>query len=122
MNIADRELTERLWWLCRLRWLAAAGIILGSLAGRYLLGFPLPLTGLLAIGVAVACYNSLLLLGIRALLGSKRVLPPATGSLVAHLEITLDLFALTGVLHYSILRLINPQRSFSSHLKRTALH
>lgn len=101
MHTADRELTERLWWLCRLRWLASVGIGLGALGGRYVLGFPLPLAGLLTLGAVVAMYNFLLLLGMRAALPPERVLPRSVGSLFAHLQIALDLFALTGVLHYT---------------------
>src|ERR1039457_5346731 len=99
MSPGDRELTERLWWLCRLRWLAAAGIVLFSLGGRYYLRLPVPLGGLLGIGVSVAAYNLLLLGWMRAARGPEGLLAPTRGSLFAHGQIALDLLALTGVIH-----------------------
>src|ERR1039457_5809732 len=93
MSPGDRELTERLWWLCRLRWLAAAGIVMFSL------GLPVPVGGLLGTGVSVAAYNLLLLGWMRAAREPEGLLAPTRGSLFAHGQIALDLLALTGVIH-----------------------
>ena len=60
MNPGDRELTGRLRWLCRLRWLAAAGILVLSLGARYYLGLGLPLRELLPLGATMALYNLIL--------------------------------------------------------------
>ena len=100
MSPADQELTGRLRWLCRLRWLAASAIVALSLGARLLLGFPLFLPGLLALGVLVAMYNAILLLWMRAS-SQQGVLAPQEGKLLAHVQITLDLLALTAVIHYT---------------------
>jgi signal transduction histidine kinase len=101
MFVAERELTERLFWLYRLRWLAAVGIVAGAVAGVFLLHFPLPLTELIVTGVLVAAYNGLLLGWTRTSLSPEGVVPFGVASGLAHLQIATDLVALTAVIHFT---------------------
>jgi signal transduction histidine kinase len=101
MPLAQRELTERLFWLYRLRWLAALGIVGGTLGAVHVLHFPLPEGPLLATGLIVALYNSLLLAWTRALRPADGSLPPRVALLLAHLQIAVDLLALTAVIHFT---------------------
>jgi signal transduction histidine kinase len=99
MLFAERELTERLFWLYRLRWLAAGGIVAFSAGALFLLHFPLPLSALIATGLVVAAYNALLLAATRALLSPGGRVPLRLGYALAHLQIAADLVALTTVIH-----------------------
>jgi signal transduction histidine kinase len=99
MFVAERELTERLFWLYRLRWLAAVGIVVFSVAGFYLLHFPLPLSALITTGLVVAAYNALLLAGTRLAISAEGVVPLRLATGLAHLQIATDLVALTVVIH-----------------------
>lgn len=101
MQVAQRELTERLPWLCGLRWLAAAGIVTLTLGAAYVLHFPLPVTPLLVTGMVVAAYNLLLYAWIVALRQPTGLVPLRLGTALAHLQIMLDLVALTGVIHFT---------------------
>jgi signal transduction histidine kinase len=55
----------------------------------------------LPIGLGVALYNLLILTGMRTALQPEGVVLPRTGNLIAHLQIGLDLVALTGVIHFT---------------------
>lgn len=101
MLVAQRELTDRLFWLYRLRWLAATGIVALSVGGLYLLHFPLPLAPLVVTGLIVAAYNSLLLAWTRTALSPEGLVPVRLAHTLAHLQITLDLVALTVVIHFT---------------------
>ena len=99
MLVAQRELTDRLFWLCRLRWLAALGIVGLSAVAFHLLHFPVPLLPLVGTGVLVALYNALLLAWLRGAVSPEGAVPLRLASLAAHLQIILDLIALTAVIH-----------------------
>jgi signal transduction histidine kinase len=101
MLVAQRELTERLFWLCRLRWLAVLGIIGLTLGAVYLLHFPLPLPLLVSTGLIVAAYNALFIATTRLARGPDGAVPIGLAQILAHLQIGVDLVALTGVIHFT---------------------
>ncbi len=101
MLVAERELTERLFWLCRLRWLAALGIVGLTLGAVYVLHFPLPLPLLVSTGFVVASYNALFIAVTRASREAEGTVPVGRAHLLAHLQIAVDLIALTGVIHFT---------------------
>ena len=101
MLVAQRDLTDRLFWLYRLRWLAASGIVGAALGAIHVLRFPLPLSPLLATGLIVAAYNALLLAWTRAARSPEGAVPWGSAYLLAHLQIVADLVALTAVIHFT---------------------
>lgn len=101
MLVAERELTERLFWLCRLRWLAALGIVGLTLGAVYVLHFPLPLPLLVSTGFVVAAYNLLFIAATRASRQAEGIVPVGRAHLLAHLQVGVDLIALTGVIHFT---------------------
>ncbi|MGQ9502282.1 MAG: sensor histidine kinase [Anaerolineae bacterium] len=95
------ELVERISWLIRLRWIAAAGTLVGIAVAR-LVEPVLPVLPLIAVTAAIACYNALFLLYARYLwrrrgTGLRRRRSP----IFAAVQIVFDLFALTALLHFS---------------------
>ncbi|MBM3475323.1 MAG: hypothetical protein FJX75_18835, partial [Armatimonadetes bacterium] len=57
LRFAEAELTERIHWFIRMRWLAAIGVVVGTLAGRYALFVPIDVAGLLAVALAIVGCN-----------------------------------------------------------------
>ncbi len=93
-----QELTARISWIIRLRWIAAAGVgATVSLVTR-VFGVGLPSTSIYLVTLGLAVYNG----GLWAL---HRYLPRATRgfglSLFANAQITIDLIFLTALLHLS---------------------
>ena len=99
MNAAEHELTSRLLWLCQLRWLAAAGIIVLTLAAVHVFGVPLPVSLLVLIGAIVAVYNVVVYRWTRSQIDRSGVIPLRLGTWLAHLQIDLDFVALVLVIH-----------------------
>jgi signal transduction histidine kinase len=95
------ELAERIDWLIRLRWLAIAGTLVGILTAR-LVEPALPIVPLITIACAIAVYNTLFLLYARSL-GSQQGqgLPRKHSPIFVAVQITLDLIALTALVHFS---------------------
>ncbi len=98
----ETELTERIEWLIRLRWLAVLGTAL-ALVGEMLL-FPgaLPLLPLLAVTLGVGVYNAQFAFYARTL----EAVPSGRGRLdratrFAQIQIILDLLALAALVHFS---------------------
>jgi signal transduction histidine kinase len=95
----ERELQERLAWFIRLRWLAAAGILLGTwaMASLTLLNLsPWPLYG---VGLAVSSYNAVFLLLYRRLRAGNAA--PRTHRQSVYAQIALDWICLICLVHYS---------------------
>ncbi|MCS7259684.1 MAG: HAMP domain-containing histidine kinase [Anaerolineae bacterium] len=95
------ELVERIGWLIRLRWVAAAGTLVGIAVAR-LVEPALPVLPLVLVTAAIVFYNTLFLLYARYLwrrrgTGLRRRRSP----IFAAVQIVLDLFALTALLHFS---------------------
>ncbi len=111
-TLVDVELPQRLGWLIRLRWFAAAGVALLAVLGRVALGLDLPAWELSLLAVTIAMYNL-----VFALL-SRRWLPAVNGQVegelpipdhastaparwLVALQIAADLFALALLLHFT---------------------
>lgn len=94
-------LTERLYWLIRLRWLAVAGVTFTALVADKALLIPLAYAPLYCIAAALGVYNGLFLLYLdRARAAARPDLPVITNRL-ANAQIPLDLLSLTALLHFS---------------------
>lgn len=92
------EVVSRLHWLIHLRWLAAAGVVVLPLAAANVLGYALPTFPLALVGMGIAVYN----LAFRAWLRRRGEAIDATAAArMANIQITVDLTALTVVLHLS---------------------
>ncbi|MFZ5799966.1 MAG: sensor histidine kinase, partial [Candidatus Omnitrophota bacterium] len=85
-------LIERLYWLIRLRWIAAAGVVLTVLLANLLLKFSLPLFPLFATVILLSVYNLVFFLFLKS--------SPAKESRIvinriANTQIALDLLSLS---------------------------
>jgi len=94
VNAVEREDRVRLslFWLVRLRWIAAAGQVAALLFARRALGADIPVAPFLAVVALTALTNVV----VRVLLGSGRPLPGAVEALLV-----LDTLSLTGLLMLS---------------------
>lgn len=104
----DRELVERAAWFVRLRWLAGLMILVGVATARWGCHLPLGWSAFI-VGPVVLLYNVPFHLGTRRT-GARG---PTTSRLTGliHLQIILDLLALTGLLHWTG-GVVSPLRSF----------
>ena len=116
-------LVERLYWLIRLRWFAAAGVSFTALLADKALHVPLNYAPIYAIAAALALYNFLFFLYLNwkdtrtpraigvynclLLLLPDRPEPAAAPDLqllanrLANAQISLDLLALSALIHFS---------------------
>ncbi len=92
----ERELQERLAWFIRMRWLAGAGILLGTWLTAHLLVPALPLTPLYAVGGLVLAYNVFFYLRRPGIDASPRRLRRFVFT-----QIGLDWFALVTMVHFT---------------------
>ena len=92
---------ERLYWLIRLRWFAAAGVALTILFAGRALDVPLPYAPLYFLAAALGAYNLLFLLYLSRLRAGPRPDLPAAANRLANAQISLDLLSLTALLHFS---------------------
>jgi signal transduction histidine kinase len=98
----ESELVTRIGWLIRLRWIAVGGtaVVIGA-AAVWLPG-QLQLRSLLAVTVAIAIYNVLLVLNLRSVrlsqAGTERF---RQATVLASIQIVLDLLALAILVHFS---------------------
>ncbi|MEW6365842.1 MAG: HAMP domain-containing sensor histidine kinase [Acidobacteriota bacterium] len=122
---AAAELIERIGWIIRLRWLAAAGVALTIELARRIFPVQLPLAQIYALIACLALYNAALCLVARRLrrkqagrilhhaIGMVRILMPralwgleheaeaSQAAVFANAQISLDLVALAVLLHFS---------------------
>jgi len=95
------ELTERLYWLIRLRWFALMGVSCTVLFVDKALHVPLRYVPLYSIAAVLGVYNFLFLLYLNRL---KTVSPtelPAITNRLANAQISLDLLGLAALIHFS---------------------
>ncbi len=92
----ERELQERVTWFIRLRWLAGAGILLGTWAAIFLVGVQLPTWPLIVIGLSVLGYNVFFELYRRQIEAEPRSLKRFIFA-----QIGVDWIALAFLIHYS---------------------
>ncbi len=91
-----KELTERVYWFIKLRWLAAAAAALGAAAG-FFMGYPLPYAPIAGVIIFIALYN-LAFIRIGRRLESVRLPEVRPFEIFAHFQVTLDLLALFALI------------------------
>ena len=94
-------LTERLYWLVRLRWFAVAGVFFTALFADKALHVTLYYAPVYAIAAAIGVYNLLFLLYLGRAVAAARPDLPLTANRLANAQIALDLLALTALVHFS---------------------
>nr|MBU1328690.1 hypothetical protein [Candidatus Omnitrophota bacterium] len=94
-------LLERINWLIRLRWIAVTGVILTVFVVQKIVRLSLPFFPLYLISILIGLYNLLFFLYVRHI--RKKQLPDieTRTNVIANLQIALDLFALTSLIHFS---------------------
>jgi signal transduction histidine kinase len=97
----DVELSQRIYWLIQLRWLASSAVIYGTFVFTAVFGVRLDPLPLYLIGAAIAVYNSFFTVGIKwseAAPGNSQL---AQARIMANAQIITDLFFLTLLIHFS---------------------
>ncbi|MBI5124322.1 MAG: HAMP domain-containing histidine kinase [Candidatus Omnitrophica bacterium] len=94
----QERLVERLYWLIRLRWVAAAGVFFTVAVVSHIFKFYLASTALYVISVILAVYNLALLLLLRSIKGRESI---AILNRIANAQISFDLFILAVLIHFS---------------------
>jgi len=95
----DRELSERVRWLVRVRWVVAPALALVTFALNRVLGGSLPLASILWVCLGILLYNGVFWVLSNRLVG--RSAPQQAQAHVMHGQILTDLVALTVVLHFT---------------------
>ncbi|NQV04702.1 MAG: HAMP domain-containing histidine kinase [Candidatus Omnitrophica bacterium] len=90
-------LFERIHWLIKLRWIAIAGVFLAAFFARSLLKIPIPNIPLYSIALILGIYN----LASLVYVNRSRANFPAIANRIANTQISLDLFILTVLIHFS---------------------
>lgn len=121
---AAAELAERIGWLIRLRWIAVIGVVCTLEAAHRILGIHLPLGPLYSVTASLALYNLVLTVVATRLQRAQRLgadRPPGAVShavlrvlwgmhldreapeaaALANIQISIDLFLLAALLHFS---------------------
>ncbi|MDY7041029.1 MAG: HAMP domain-containing sensor histidine kinase, partial [Chloroflexota bacterium] len=98
---AHRELSERIQWLTRLRWLAIVGTLITIAVANALLPDILPVSALVSVAFIMATYNLILYLYAKKLDNYDFAPRYRQSVFIAHVQITLDLISLTALLHFS---------------------
>jgi len=94
-------LLERINWLIRLRWIAVTGVILTVFVVQRIVKLSLPFFPLYFIPALIGLYNILFFLYIRHI-GKKQPQDIETRiNVIANLQIGMDLFSLTALIHFS---------------------
>ena len=101
-DFAQAELTERVFWLIGLRWLAAAGVVSLSWGAAAVVGLPVNLPALLTVGLSIAAYNGIFLAWAMRMARSSGTgsIAPRAANVLAHAQIGADLATLGVLLHY----------------------
>lgn len=98
---AHRELSERIHWLIQLRWLAVSSALITIVVANALLPNTLPLVPLVSVTLAIAVYNLCLYVYANGLDKYDFASRYRRSLFIAHTQITLDLIALTLLLHFA---------------------
>lgn len=97
----DMELSQRINWLIRLRWLASSAVIYGTFLFTGFLGVRLDPLPLYLIGAAIATYNSFLIVGLKWSEVASTANRLERARVMANAQIVIDLFFLTLLIHFS---------------------
>jgi signal transduction histidine kinase len=100
-TLAEQELIGSLAWLIRLRWLAGAGLLLGTWLAAGVLRVPVRETALYLLGIGALVYNALLLLGLRWLRAGEGDRSNAAYQWFARLQIGLDWAAMALLVSFT---------------------
>lgn len=102
LRFAEAELTDRIHWFIKLRWVAVVGVVLGTLFGRYVLMVPIPVAQLFALALAIAGCNLLFTSWEqRATAGRRASISVTQARLMANVQISCDLILLGVLIHFS---------------------
>ncbi len=88
------EAVARIGWFIRLRWLAAAGVLVLATAGRLLLRLQISITPFALIAIGIALYNAIFLFFTRKRWEGK------ASDRFATVQVVADTLALTVVVHF----------------------
>ncbi len=99
--ISEESFVERVYWLIKLRWVAVISIIFAVSFAGGILKIPLVLFPLYAIAVIIALYNLAFLIFLTASKNKESRNWFLFVNKVTNLQITLDLFCLAILIHYS---------------------
>ncbi|MCL4371282.1 MAG: ATP-binding protein [Chloroflexi bacterium] len=97
----DVELSQRIYWLIQLRWLASSAVIYGTFLSTTLFGVRLDPLPLYLIGAAIAMYNTFFIVGLKwndVVSGDSQL---AQARMMANAQIVTDLLFLTLLIHFS---------------------
>ena len=101
MRPTEVELTRRIRWLIRLRWQAAAAVVVVGYLANALLAFDLPLVPLYLLALVAVIYNVGFHAWLDACQRGREPLQYRDARRMALTQIATDLGALTVVIHYS---------------------
>jgi signal transduction histidine kinase len=102
LRFAEAELTERIHWFIRMRWLAAIGVVVGTLGGRFALFVPIDVSGLLTVaGAIVACNLAFTAWDQKLSARGRASIAFAQARLLANVQISTDLVLLGALIHFS---------------------
>lgn len=93
-----KEFIERLRWLIRLRWIASAGTFITILFVNQVLKFNLPVFPLYTVAISLAGYNFIFFILLNRVDGRESF---SSINSIANAQISLDLFSLGVLLHFS---------------------
>ncbi len=88
------DAAERIIWFIQLRWLAAVGVLVFAVAGRFLLQLQFALMPFVLIAAGIVSYNAVFLLLSRKRWRGKR------GDSFATLQVLVDILMLTVLMHF----------------------
>src|SRR3989338_9343096 len=91
-------LIERLYWLIRLRWVAVMAVLSAVLLTGNVFKIFLPTLALYVIAMMLTIYNFVLLLLLKSIRGRESA---AGINKIANTQISLDLFILAVLIHFS---------------------
>lgn len=97
----DVELSQRIYWLIQLRWLASSAVIYGTFLATSFLGIRLDPLPLYLMGAAIAIYNSFFIVGLKwseVVSGTNRL---DQARVMANAQIIIDLLFLTLLIHFA---------------------
>ncbi len=97
----DRQLVKRVHWLIKLRWLAVVGVVVATLFAYNVFGISLRQDAIYCIVVFLALYNLAMLVSLKYIVRAKTNRANRIIKLLINIQISLDLAALTALLHYS---------------------
>jgi len=94
-------LSQRIYWLIQLRWLASSAVIYGTFVAANLIGVRMDPIPLYIIGGAIAVYNSFFIIAVKWSEVNSSDGRPRHARSIANGQIVVDLLFLTLLIHFS---------------------